>query len=73
MVFVALEMLQKVPFVDLRLYRNVRFVTVSGAALLFDAAFNCANFLVALMLQQVFHFTPYQAGLILAQGPSSWA
>jgi EmrB/QacA subfamily drug resistance transporter len=67
-VFVALEMLQKAPFVEIRLYRNVRFVIVSGAGLLFEAAFNSANFLVALMLQQVFHFTPYQAGLILAPG-----
>ena len=37
-------------------------------SLLFEAAFNSANFLVALMLQQAFHFTPYQAGLILAPG-----
>jgi EmrB/QacA subfamily drug resistance transporter len=68
LVFVSLEMLQKSPFVDLRLYRNVRFVIASGAGLLFDAAFNSANFLVALMLQQVFLFTPSQAGLILAPG-----
>ena len=56
------------PFVELRLYRNLRFVLASIAALLFDAAFNGANFIVALMLQQAFHFTPAQAGLILAPG-----
>jgi EmrB/QacA subfamily drug resistance transporter len=56
------------PFVELRLYRNLRFVLASLAALLFDAAFNGANFIVALMLQQAFHFTPAQAGLILAPG-----
>ena len=67
-VFVVLELTQKQPFVDLRLYRNGRFVVASTAALLFDAAFNSANFLVAFMLQQVFHFTPYHAGLILAPG-----
>jgi EmrB/QacA subfamily drug resistance transporter len=67
-VFVALELTQKQPFVDLRLYRNGRFVVASTAALLFDSAFNSANFLVAFMLQQVFHFTPYHAGLILAPG-----
>jgi DHA2 family multidrug resistance protein len=67
-VFVFREMLGAHPFVDLRLYRNLRFVVASIAALLFDAAFNGANFVVALMLQQAFHFTPAQAGLILAPG-----
>jgi DHA2 family multidrug resistance protein len=66
--FVLLEMRGTHPFVDLRLYRNLRFVIASLAAFLFDAAFNSANFVVALMLQQAFHFTPAQAGLILAPG-----
>ena len=67
-IFVGLELTQRQPFVDLRLYRNLRFVTASIAALLFEAAFNSANFVVALMLQRAFHYTPYQAGLILAPG-----
>jgi EmrB/QacA subfamily drug resistance transporter len=67
-VFIVLELIQTQPFVDLRLYRNGRFVVASIAALLFESAFNSANFLVAFMLQQVFHFTPYHAGLILAPG-----
>ena len=46
----------------------MRFVMASLAAFLFDSAFNGANFVVALMLQQAFHFTPAQAGLILAPG-----
>lgn len=66
--FLVLEMRGKHPFVDLRLYRNARFVMASLAAFLFDSAFNGANFIVALMLQQAFHFTPAQAGLILAPG-----
>jgi len=66
--FLSLEMLGSQPFVNLRLYRNLRFVVASLAAFLFDAAFNGANFVVALMLQQAFHFTPAQAGLILAPG-----
>jgi len=66
--FLLLEMLGSQPFVDLRLYRNLRFVVASLAAFLFDTAFNGANFVVALMLQQAFHFTPAQAGLILAPG-----
>ena len=67
-VFLFLEMLGAHPFVDLRLYRNLRFVVASLAAFLFDSAFNGANFVVAIMLQQAFHFTPAQAGLILAPG-----
>ncbi len=66
--FVWIETWGAHPFVDLRLYRNVRFVIASLAAFLFDAAFNGANFVVALLLQQAFHFTPTQAGLILAPG-----
>jgi EmrB/QacA subfamily drug resistance transporter len=66
--FLLLELLGKHPFVELRLYRNRHFVIASIAAFLFDSAFNGANFVVALMLQQAFHFTPAQAGLILAPG-----
>ncbi|MGE3538832.1 MAG: DHA2 family efflux MFS transporter permease subunit [Candidatus Tectimicrobiota bacterium] len=66
--FLLLELLGSHPFVELRLYRNPRFVIASLAAFLFDSAFNGANFVVALMLQQAFHFTPAQAGLILAPG-----
>jgi MFS transporter, DHA2 family, multidrug resistance protein len=66
--FLLLELLGKHPFVELRLYRSRRFVIASIAAFLFDSAFNGANFVVALMLQQAFHFTPAQAGLILAPG-----
>lgn len=67
-IFVLLELLQKQPFVDLRLYRNMRFVMASLTSLLFEASFNSANFLVALMLQQAFLLTPFHAGLILAPG-----
>jgi len=37
--FLWLEMLGSQPFVDLRLYRNLRFVVASLAAFLFDTAF----------------------------------
>ena len=67
-IFLLLETWGTHPFVDLRLYRNLRFVVASIAAFLFDSAFNGANFIVALMLQQAFHFTPAHAGLILAPG-----
>jgi len=43
-VFLLLELLQKHPFVDLRLYCNRQFTVASMAALLFDAVFNSAQF-----------------------------
>jgi MFS transporter, DHA2 family, multidrug resistance protein len=66
--FIVLELTVARPFLELGLYRNVSFVVASLAAFLFEAAFNSANFLVALLLQQVFLLTPYHAGLILAPG-----
>ena len=56
------------PVVYLRLYRNVPFVWASLVVFLYNAGFMGANFLVALMVQLVFDFTPLQAGIILAPG-----
>ncbi len=67
-IFIVLELTQKQPFVELRLYQNPRLVIASLAGLFFEAAFNSANFLVALMLQRAFLYTPLQAGLLLAPG-----
>jgi len=68
-VFLLLELLQKHPFVDLRLY------WATGSLLWRLWRRSCstrysigANFLVALMLQQAFHYTPFHAGLMLAPG-----
>jgi hypothetical protein len=66
--FLMIEITVEHPFLDLGLYRNAPFVIASIAAFLYDLAFNSANFLVALMLQQVFQFTAFHAGLILAPG-----
>jgi DHA2 family multidrug resistance protein len=66
--FLAIELKAERPFLDLGLYRNGRFVIASLAAFLFESAFNSANFLAALLLQQVFQYTPFHAGLILAPG-----
>jgi DHA2 family multidrug resistance protein len=66
--FIILELTVKRPFLELGLYRNARFVIASIAAFLYESAFNSANFLTALMLQQVFLFTPFHAGIILAPG-----
>ena len=56
------------PVVHLRLYRNMPFVWASLVVFLYNAGFMGANFLVALMVQLVFDFTPLQAGIILAPG-----
>ncbi|GIX47133.1 MAG: MFS transporter [Candidatus Tectimicrobiota bacterium] len=66
--FVVLELRTPHPVVELRLYRNFSFTMASLVVLLYNAGFVGTNFLVALMLQVVFDFTPLQAGLILAPG-----
>jgi MFS family permease len=53
---------------DVGLYRNARFVIASIAAFLYESAFNSANFLTAVMRQQVFPCTPFHTGTILAPG-----
>ena len=66
--FVTIELLVDHPVVHLRLYRNVSFVIASLVVFLYNAGFVGTNYLVALMLQRVFDFTPLQAGLVLAPG-----
>ncbi len=64
--FLAIERVAPHPVVHLRLYRNFSFVAASVVVFLYNAGFVGTNFLVALMLQVVFNFTPLQAGLVLA-------
>lgn len=66
--FVITELVVPHPVVHLRLYRNFSFVMASVVVFLYNAGFVGTNFLVALMLQVVFDFTPLQAGLVLAPG-----
>ena len=66
--FLVLERHVAHPVVHLHLYRNVPFVLASVVVVLYNAGFMGANFLVALMVQIVFDFTPMQAGIILAPG-----
>jgi EmrB/QacA subfamily drug resistance transporter len=67
-VFLVTELVVTHPVVHLRLYRNIGFVLTSVVVFLYNAGFMGTNFLVALMLQVVFDFTPLQAGLVLAPG-----
>jgi hypothetical protein len=66
--FVVTELRVAHPVVHLRLYRNLPFVVASVVVFFYNAGFMGANFLVALMVQLVFDFTPLQAGIILAPG-----
>lgn len=66
--FLVAELQVTHPVVHLRFYRNVPFVLASVVVVLYNAGFMGANFLVALMVQLVFDFTPWQAGIILAPG-----
>ena len=66
--FLVTESLVPHPVVHLRLYRNIGFTISSMVVFLYNAGFVGTNFLVALMLQVVFDFTPLQAGLVLAPG-----
>jgi MFS family permease len=66
--FLSIELCVEHPVVPLRLYRNGPFVLASIVVFLYNAGFMGANFLVALMVQLVFDFTPWQAGIILAPG-----
>ena len=66
--FIIIELCVAYPVVPLRLYRNVPFVLASVVVFLYNAGFMGANFLVALMVQLVFDFTPWQSGIILAPG-----
>ncbi len=68
LLFVSFELLQDKPLLDLRLYKNVRFCIVSLVVFLYNAGFFGANFLIAIMLQRVFLFTPLQTGMVLAPG-----
>ena len=67
-VFVVTQLTVKYPVVHLRLYRHFGFVMASVVVFLYNAGFMGANFLVGLMLQVLFEFTPIQAGYILAPG-----
>lgn len=66
--FITIELVVPFPVVHLRLYNNLPFVVASLVVFLYNAGFVGTNFLVALMLQVVFDFTPLQAGLVLAPG-----
>jgi nitrate/nitrite transporter NarK len=70
-IFLVAQLTVEHPVVHLRLYRYFGFVMASIVVFLYNAGFMGANFLVALMLQTIFEFSPIQAGYILAPGAAA--
>jgi EmrB/QacA subfamily drug resistance transporter len=61
--FIIRELTTKTPFVDLRLYLHVPFAMGCVIAFLSTMEFRGTNFLLPIMLQRTFHYTPFQTGL----------
>jgi DHA2 family multidrug resistance protein len=61
--FVLTELTSKAPFVDLRLYKNLPFSMGCLIAFMSTMEFRGTNFLLPIMLQRLFHYTPFQTGL----------
>lgn len=67
-VFVVLELVQKDPLVELRLYMNLAFAGISLAILINAMTFWGTGFLQTILLQQLLDYTPAQAGFIVMPG-----
>ena len=61
-VFVFLELHQRVPMLDLSLFRNSTFAGANVVILLVALAMLGVFFFVSLYMQQVLHYSPIQAG-----------
>jgi DHA2 family multidrug resistance protein len=66
--FVVQEFSTDQPLIDLRIYRNATFCSVSILLLLFFSHFVTSNFLQTILLQHLLDFTPVQAGYALLPG-----
>jgi EmrB/QacA subfamily drug resistance transporter len=62
-VFVIAEIKTTQPFVELRLYKNLPFAMGCLIGFLNTMEFRGTNFLLPIMLQRIYHYTPFQAGL----------
>lgn len=62
-IFLVTELSIEKPFINIRLYANVPFAMGCLIAFLNTMEFRGTNFLLPIMLQRIFHYTPFQAGL----------
>jgi MFS transporter, DHA2 family, multidrug resistance protein len=61
--FVVAELKANQPFVDIRLYKNLPFAMGCLIGFLSTMEFRGTNFLLPIMLQRIYHYTPFQTGL----------
>jgi len=61
--FVIAELQTKQPFVEIRLYKNLPFAMGCLIGFLNTMEFRGTNFLLPIMLQRIYHYTPFQTGL----------
>ncbi len=62
-VFIAAELTTEAPFVELRLYKRGTFAMGCFLSFLTTMEFRGTNFLLPIMLQRIYHYPPFQAGL----------
>jgi DHA2 family multidrug resistance protein len=63
LIFLITELTLKVPFVDIRLHTNIPFAMGCLIGFLNTLEFRGTNFLLPIMLQRIFHYTPFRTGL----------
>jgi EmrB/QacA subfamily drug resistance transporter len=61
--FVVTELKTNQPFVEIRLYKNLPFAMGCLIGFLNTMEFRGTNFLLPIMLQRIYRYTPFQAGL----------
>jgi DHA2 family multidrug resistance protein len=61
--FIIAELHTTQPFVEIRLYKNLPFSMGCLIGFLNTMEFRGTNFLLPIMLQRIYHYTPFQAGL----------
>jgi DHA2 family multidrug resistance protein len=61
--FIIAELQTKQPFVEVRLYKNIPFAMGCLIGFLNTMEFRGTNFLLPIMLQRIYHYTPFQTGL----------
>jgi len=62
-IFLVTELTVPVPFVELRLHANLPFTMSCLIGFLNTMEFRGTNFLMPVMLQHLFHYTPFRTGL----------
>lgn len=62
-VFVVAELTTDTPFVELRLYKNTTFAMGCFISFLITMEFRGTNFILPIMLQRIYHYPPFEAGL----------